>query len=90
MRLRTDKLDISVYANHGDTCGLAPHCKVLGCASGFDSDDYVLAARFAYFQEAIEYCEQVGKRGVRTRLVSHIVKNAPYVSDYPKTALVTV
>lgn len=31
MSLKTDKLLVSVYANH--TCGLAPHCESLGCAS---------------------------------------------------------
>jgi hypothetical protein len=28
--IRTDKLAVSVYALHGDTCSLAPHCKTLG------------------------------------------------------------
>ena len=53
MRVRTDKLSVSCYALHGDICSLAPHCRSLGCASGLRSDDYVLVARFAYFQEAI-------------------------------------
>ena len=83
---RTDKLAVSVYALHGDTCSLAPHCETLGCASGFKSDDYVLVARFAYLQEAIDYCQQIGKRGVNTRLVSRIVPTAPYISNYPKQA----
>lgn len=85
--LRTDHLDVSVYARHGDTCGLEDsygHHDSLGCASGFKANDMVLAARFAYLQEAIDYCEQVGKRGVNTRLVSRIVATAPYVSEYPK------
>ena len=81
---RSDKLLVSVYALHGDTCSLAPHCETLGCASGFASDDYVLVARFAYLQEAIDYCQQVSQRGVNTRLVSRIVPTAPYVSNYPK------
>lgn len=84
VRLRKDKLAVSVYANHGDTCSLAPHCKSLGCASGFDSTDYVLAASFAYLQEAIDYAEYASKAGVRVRLVSRIVASAPFVSDYPK------
>lgn len=84
MKLRTDRLAVSVYACHGDTCSCAPHCNSLGCASGFDSDDYVLSAKFAYLQDAIDFCQQVGTRGVRTRLVSKIVPTAPFVSDYPK------
>lgn len=86
MRIKNDKLAVSVYALHGDTCSLAPHCETLGCASRLKSTDYVLVARFAYLQEAIDYCQQVSKRGVDTRLVSRIVPTAPYVSDYPKTA----
>lgn len=85
MKLRTDKLLVGVYVSHGDTCSCAPHCKALGCASGFDSSDFVLSARFAYLQEAIDYCQYVSKNGVRARLVSHIAgKHAPYTSDYPK------
>lgn len=83
MRLRTDTLAVSVYARHGDCCSLAPHCKSLGCASGFGPDDYVLSARFAYLQESIDYCQQVAARGVSTRLVSKIT-DTPFVSDYPK------
>ena len=86
MRLKKDTLAVSVYARHGDTCSLAPHCKSLGCASGLEPDDYVLSARFAYLQEAIDYCMEVGARGVKTRLVSRIVPTAPFVSDYPKAA----
>jgi hypothetical protein len=81
-RLKTDKLLVSVYALHGDTCSVAPHCKSLGCASGHASEDYVLSARFAYLQEAIDYCQAVARRGVHARLVSRIVPTAPYVSDY--------
>ena len=84
MKLRTDTLAVSVYASHGDTCPNAPHCKSLGCASGFDSNDFVLSARFAYLQEAIDYCQAVAARGVRVRLVSKIVPSVPFVSDYPK------
>jgi hypothetical protein len=82
--MRTDKLLVSVYALHGDTCSLAPHCESLGCASRLKPDDYVLVARFAYLQEAIDYCQQVSARGVNTRLVSRIVPSAPYISNYPK------
>lgn len=84
--LRTDSTLVSVYAKHGDTCGLQDsygHHDSLGCASGFKAADYVLVARFAYFQEAIEYCEMIGKRGVNSRLVSHLCKPA-YTSNYPK------
>lgn len=83
MKLRNDKLAVAVYASHGDTCACAPHCKSLGCASGFDSSDFVLVARFAYLTEGVEYAQAISARGVRARLVSKIVPNAPYVSDYP-------
>ena len=86
MPIKTDKLAVSVYARHGDTCGLAPHCASLGCASGFVPEDYVLSAKFAYLQEAIDYAQAVATRGVRTRLVSRIVPHVPYMSDYPKQA----
>jgi hypothetical protein len=85
--LKSDKLLVSVYARHGDTCGLADsygHHDSLGCASGLKEQDYILVARFAYLQEAIDYCEQVGKRGVNSRLVSRIVPSAPFTSSYPK------
>jgi hypothetical protein len=88
MRLKSDKLLVSVYAHHGDTCCNAPHCETLGCASGFKSDDYVLSARFAYLQEAIDYAQAIAARGVRACLVSRIVPGVPYVSDYPKAATV--
>jgi hypothetical protein len=84
MKLKTDKLAVSVYAHHGDTCSNAPHCKSLGCASGFASDEFVLSAKFAYLQEAIDYAQAISARGVRARLVSRIVAGAPYISDYPK------
>jgi hypothetical protein len=82
--IRKDKLAVSVYALHGDTCSLAPHCKTLGCASRHDSQDFVLSARFAYLQEAIDYAMDCSKRGVTMRLVSRIVPTAPYISVYPK------
>ena len=84
MRIKTDRLAVSVYALHGDTCSLAPHCKTLGCASRHDANDYVLSARFAYLQEGIDYALACSARGVSMRLVSRIVPSAPYVSDYPK------
>ena len=85
MKLKTDTLAVSVYARHGDTCGLEDsygHHDSLGCASGHKSDDLVLVARFAYLQEAIDYCQECNRRGVCVRLVSRIVPNAPYVSNY--------
>ena len=88
MAIKTDTLAVSVYARHGDICGLNDsygHHDQLGCASGHREADIVLVARFAYLQEAIDYCAEIGRRGVRSRLVSRIVANAPYVSDYPKT-----
>jgi hypothetical protein len=84
MKLRTSKLAVSVYARHGDTCSLAPHCKSLGCASRFEPDDFVLSAKFAYLQEAIDYAQSISARGVTAKLVSKIVPTAPYVSIYPK------
>lgn len=81
MRIKTDKLSVSCYALHGDTCAIAPHCETLGCASGHKATDYVLAARFAYLQEAIDYCHVGAKRGVKMRLVSRIV-STPHVSQY--------
>ena len=84
MKLRTEKLAVSVYARHGDTCSLAPHCESLGCASGFGPDDYVLVAKFSYFTEAIDYAQSISARGVTAKLVSKIVPTAPYVSIYPK------
>ena len=86
MAIKSDKLAVSVYAHHGDTCGLQDsfgHHDSLGCASGFKAEDMVLSARFAYLQEAIDYAKQVSDRGVRVRLVSRICA-VPYVSDYPK------
>ena len=84
MSLRTDKLLVSCYALHGDMCGLAPHCKTLGCASGLQSKDFVLVARFAYLQEAIDYCQEGARRGVRMKLISRLLPNRPYISNYPK------
>ena len=85
MAMKTDKLLVSVYAHHGDTCSNAPHCESLGCASGFKSEDFVLSAKFAYLQEAIDYAQAVSGRGVRVKLVSRIVAGVPYISDYPKS-----
>lgn len=82
MRLKTDDLCYRVYAKHGDMCGLAPNCKSLGCASGHDTDDYVLSAQFAYFQEAIDYAQSCAKRGVRMRLISRVKGMTPQTSDY--------
>jgi hypothetical protein len=84
MKTRTDKLLVSVYARHGDSCSLAPHCESLGCASGYKPDDYVLSAKFAYLQEALDYILAITKHGLRARLISKIGPSA-YISDYPKT-----
>ena len=81
-KFKTDKLLVRCYARHGDRCSLSPHCKSLGCATGLDSSDYVLAAQFAYLQEAIDYCREGQRRGVSMRLVSRIVPGKPYVSEY--------
>lgn len=86
MKTKTDKLAVSIYVRHGDTCNLAPHCESLGCASGHKPDDFILSAKFAYMQEAIDYAQYVSKNGVRAMLVSKIVPTAPYVSMYPKAA----
>jgi len=85
MALKSDTLAVSVYARHGDTCGLADsygHHDSLGCASRAKENDFVLVARFAYLQEAIDYCQAVAQRGVNTRLVSRIVPTAPFVRNY--------
>jgi hypothetical protein len=86
MANKTDKLLVSIYAKHGDTCGLADsygHHDSLGCASGFKESDFVLVAKFAYLQEAIDYAQIIGARGVYSRPVSRIGP-VPYQSDYPK------
>jgi hypothetical protein len=84
MSVRTDKLLVCCYALHGDMCSLAPHCKALGCASGLKSEDFVLVARFAYLQEAIDYCQEGARRRVRMKLISRLVPTKPYISNYPK------
>jgi hypothetical protein len=76
-------LQVSIFAKHGDTCCLAPHCESLGCASGFKSEQFELVARFTYLQEAIDYAQAIQKRGVSARLVSKIVPSAPHTSEYP-------
>jgi hypothetical protein len=43
-KLKTDKLAVRVYAKHGDTCSIAPHCESLGCASGSKPSDLVLVS----------------------------------------------
>jgi hypothetical protein len=48
------------------------------------ADDYVLVARFAYLQEAIDYCLEGSERGVKMKLISRLVPGKPFVSDYPK------
>lgn len=85
IRFRKDTLAVRVYARHGDTCSCAPHCKTLGCASGYDSSDYVLSAQFAYLQEAIDYAQACARRGVNMRLVSRIVPTTPFIRDYAPT-----
>jgi hypothetical protein len=48
------------------------------------ADDYVLVARFAFFQEAIDYCLEGSSRGVDMKLISRLVPGKPFISDYPK------
>jgi hypothetical protein len=84
MRISADKLAVSCYALHGDMCCNAPYCRALGCASGLWADDYVLVARFAYLQEAIDYCLEGSSRGVHMKLISRLVPGKPFISDYPK------
>ena len=91
MTIKTDKLLVSVYAKHGDTCGLTDrygHHDTLGCASGYKENDYVLVARFAYFQEGLEYAKAIGERGVHSRVISRLASE-PYITDYPKEYPVT-
>lgn len=82
-KLKTDKLPVSIYARHGDTCHSSePHVHdCLNCASGFKADDYVLVARFAYLQEGLDYCQVGARRGVSMRLISRIT-SIPHVSNY--------
>ena len=83
-RLKADKLPVSCYVRHGDTCHTSESPSVhdsLNCASGFRADDYVLVARFAYLQEGIDYCQMGARRGVSMRLVSRIT-SIPHVSNY--------
>lgn len=75
-RRKTDKLLVSAYARHGDTCTGGEHHDFLRCASHHKANDYVLVAKFAYLQEAIDYCHEGARRGVRMLLVSRIAKPA--------------
>lgn len=86
-KLKADKLPVSVYARHGDTCHTAECAAVhdaLHCASRHKADDYVLTARFCYLQEAIDYCQASAKLGVSMRLVSRIT-SVPHISNYIPT-----
>jgi len=90
-RIKSDTLAVSIYARHGDTCGLQDsydHHDSLGCASGHKSDDLVLVAKFAYLQEGIDYAQECVRRGVCVRLISRIVPNIPYVSNYAPSPVV--
>jgi hypothetical protein len=83
-RLKTDKLPVSVYARHEDSCHANESASVhdsLRCASGFKANDYVLVARFSYLQEGIDYCQTGARRGVSMRLVSRIT-SIPHISNY--------
>lgn len=74
MKIKTDKLLVSAYVRHGDTCGLdkAHHDALCMCVSGHKAGDYVLVAKFAYLQEGIDYCHEGARRGCRMLLVSRI------------------
>jgi hypothetical protein len=66
---RSDTLNFAIYTRHGDSCccqSMAPNT----CASKCNPDDYVLAARFSYLQEALEVIEKWNKRGVSCKLRS--------------------
>jgi hypothetical protein len=79
---RTDKLLVSCYVRHGDTCGLdLAHHDLLGCASRYKADDFVLVAKFAYLQEAIDYCLDGARRGCQMKLVSKICAE-PFIKQY--------
>jgi hypothetical protein len=89
MRIKSDKLDVRVYARHGDSCSLENeygHHDSLGCASGFKADDFSLVASFTYLQEAIDYAINGARRGVSMRLVSRIVPKSPMTVDYVPAA----
>ena len=84
LHLKSDRLAVRCYACHGDMCGSdAVFHDQLGCASGHKSRDLVLVAQFAYLQEAIDYCRDGARRGVRMCLVSRIAsERLPHVSHY--------
>lgn len=93
-RKMNSKLDVKVFARHGDTCGNAPHCASLGCIHfsadhtrrNIGPDDWFLVAQFMYLQEAIDYCQEGQRKGVSMALLSTIVPRAPYWSEYPAGA----
>lgn len=70
--IRTDTLTFAIFTRHGDSCNCHPTAKrdPGACGSGFQPDDYVLAAQFSYLQEALEVVEKWNKRGVSCKLRS--------------------
>jgi hypothetical protein len=74
MTLKTDKLLVSAYVRHGDTCHSGDHHDSLNCASGFKANDYVLVAKFGYLQECLDYAIEGARRGCRMLVISRIAK----------------
>jgi hypothetical protein len=79
--IRTDTLDFAIFTRHGDSCGCQP---ANPCYKGYHPDDYVLAAKFTYLQEALDVIQKWQARGVSCKLRSKTYgKPAWQFSDYP-------
>jgi hypothetical protein len=76
--IRSDDLHFLIYTRHGDSCNCVPG----QCASGYQPHDYVLAAKHAYFQEAIDVAVTWAARGVNCRIKSTAVKPNTW-HEYP-------
>ena|SRR5215471_10232860 len=81
---QTEKLEYAVYALHDDSCPLNDLPKEVHdreCATG-KRGKYVLAARFAYMLEAIDYCFLLNGRGVNCQLRKPKLPVGSEWSDY--------
>jgi hypothetical protein len=82
--IRTDTLTFSIYTRHGDSCG-CENWPPNTCISRCQPNDYVLAAKFSYLQEALDVVERWQKRGVACKLRTDRPGCIPRFdwSDYP-------